>query len=205
MSRAHTLATMLALATTVSCASTPAKPAATPAPTTVAMPAPPPTAVVGGRGGAPTGVPGTPGGAPRVPLTPEQNVVRRDSLARLRAASVAEVLATIAGRENEPAGQVFKNVQLMKDMPAGKFVVAMDSTFGRALSNNCTSCHVANNYADDTRQGKVRARIMISMVDAINKEHLSKLPAGRGGSTPIVTCITCHRGVGGNPGRAMVP
>jgi hypothetical protein len=99
---------------------------------------------------------------------------------------------------------VFKNVQLYKDMPAKKFVVMMDSTFGRALSNNCTSCHVPTDYADDTRPGKVRTRIMINMVNAINADHLTKLPAGRGGS-PTVTCMTCHRGIGGNPGARIFP
>jgi hypothetical protein len=60
-------------------------------------------------------------------------------------------------------------------------------------------------FADDSRQGKVRTRIMINMVNAINSDHLSKMPAGRGGATPTITCITCHRGIGGNPGARMFP
>jgi hypothetical protein len=152
--------------------------------------------VAGARGGAP--------GAARAPLTPEQVQARRDSLAGVRASAVQAVLATIAGKEDQPAGQVFKNVQIYKDMPAKKFVVMMDSTFGRALSNTCTSCHVPTDYSDDSRQGKARARIMINMVNAINTEHLTKLPAGRGGS-PTITCITCHRGIGGNPGARIMP
>ena len=31
-------------------------------------------------------------------------------------------MRVIAGRENEPAGTVFKNVKLLKQMPAGEFL-----------------------------------------------------------------------------------
>ena len=137
-------------------------------------------------------------------MTPEQRAARRDSLSLVRATTVANLLATIAGREDQPAGQVFKNVQLMKDMPAKRFLIAMDSTFARALSRDCTSCHVPTDYADDSRPGKVRARIMIAMMNAINTEHLTKMPAGRGGNTPMINCMTCHRG-NGNPGNAILP
>ena len=137
-------------------------------------------------------------------MTPEQRVARRDSLSKLRAATVADLLATIAGKEDQPAGQVFKNVQLLKDMPARQFLITMDSTFGRALSVNCTTCHVATDYSDDTRPNKGRTRIMIVMTNAINSEHLTKMPAGRGGNTPRINCMTCHRG-NGSPGNAILP
>src|SRR5262249_61716194 len=63
---------------------------------------------------------------PRPPLFPYTTLFRsgatpgrrippsRDSLAKLRAAYVATVMASIAGRENQPADQVFKNVQVLK-------------------------------------------------------------------------------------------
>jgi hypothetical protein len=141
-------------------------------------------------------------------LTPEQRAARRDSIDKVRGATVAQLMTTIAGKEDQPAGQVFKNVQLLKDMPAKAFLTYMDSTVGRAGNWNCTQCHVVTDYAEDNRNGnpitaKARTRIMIAMVSAINSDHLTKLPAGRGGS-PTVSCITCHRGVGGNPGRAII-
>ncbi len=136
-------------------------------------------------------------------LTPEQRAARRDSIGGLRAATAKQVMTGIAGHENEPAGQVFKNVQLLKDKPAGQFVTFMDQGMGRALSTNCTGCHVANQWASDSLGRKKTARIMISMVNAINTEQLTKMPA-RGGQTPRVQCVTCHRG-NGNPGTALLP
>ncbi len=199
MNRTVRLAIPAALIFGVSCSSkqtsTPA-PAPTPAPT-------PAGGVAQGRGSAPGGRGGAPAGG-RAPMTPEMRAARRDSIAKLREATVQQVLASIAGHENEPAGEVFKNVQLLKDMPAGEFVKNMDQMFGRALSQNCTSCHVADQWEDDSRNGKKTARLMIEMMDHINADHLSKLPPNRGGQTPKITCVTCHRG-NGNPGSALLP
>ena len=141
-------------------------------------------------------------------MTVEQRAARRDSIGVLRAAMRMQVLKDIAGRENEPAGTVFKNVQILKDMPAGRFVVLMDSTWGRALGRNCTDCHVANQWASDSLGRKKTARIMASIVEGINGEQLTKIPLRAGaapGSTPKITCITCHRGNPGGPRQELLP
>ena len=108
-------------------------------------------------------------------------------------------MTTIAGKENLPAGQVFKNVQLMKDVPAGRFLVQMDSVFGRALTRNCSDCHVANDWASDSLPRKKTARIMIDIVNAINTTELAKLNRPR---TPQINCVTCHRG--GSPTNGII-
>ena len=165
----------------------------TPAPTPA--PAPPPAAATppAGRGGAPGA------GGRGNPLTPEQRAVRRDSIAALRAATVAQLMTTIAGKEDLPAGQVFKNVRLMKDVPARRFLVQMDSVFGRALSRNCTDCHVASDWASDTLPRKRTARVMIDIVNAINTTELAKMGRAR---TPQINCVTCHRG--GSPTNGVI-
>jgi hypothetical protein len=161
-------------------------PAPAPAPTPPPAVAPAPT----GRGGAPGGGRGG---------TPEQRAARRDSIAALRAASVAQLMTSIAGKENLPAGQVFRNVRLMKDVPAGRFLVQMDSVFGRSLSRNCTDCHVAGDWASDTLPRKRTARVMIDIVNAINTTELAKLGRAR---TPQINCVTCHRG--GSPTNGVI-
>src|SRR5262249_51584465 len=101
---------VLSLALAASCARQP-----------VASPAPSPSA---GTGTAQTPAPssGAPGAdanavTPRPRRAPPNPVVQ-DSIRR---ATVATLLVEIAGKENQPAGTVFKNVQLLKDVPAGEF------------------------------------------------------------------------------------
>lgn len=108
-------------------------------------------------------------------------------------------MTTIAGKEDLPAGQVFKNVRLMKDVPARRFLVQMDSVFGRSLTRNCTDCHVANDWASDTLPRKRTARVMIDIVNAINTTELAKLGRAR---TPQINCVTCHRG--GSPTNGVI-
>jgi hypothetical protein len=57
---------------------------------------------------------------------------------------------------------------------------------GLADKGGCNFCHVADDRSADTKQEKVMARMMISMVSDIN----SKFPDGKA----HVSCFTCHRG-----------
>lgn len=156
----------------------------------------------GGGGGGGRGGPGGGRGGP--PMTPAQRAARRDSIGTLRAATTAQLMKDIAGKENEPAGTVFKNVQLLKDMPAGQFLTFMDQTVGRGLGRNCTDCHIANQWDSDSLGRKHTARLMIGVMQGINNDLLTKMPA-RNGNTPKINCITCHRGNPGGPGQALMP
>ncbi|HEV8410110.1 MAG TPA: photosynthetic reaction center cytochrome c subunit family protein [Gemmatimonadaceae bacterium] len=196
------------------------KPAAAPAPGSgpAARPAAAPPAAApannpaagtttAGRGGAP-GAGGAPGGGRGgPPMTPEQRAARRDSIGTLRSMTNAQLMKEIAGHENDPAGTVFKNVQLNanKTMPAGRFLVMMDSTYGRGLGRNCTDCHVANQWASDSLGRKKTARIMAELVESVNTTQLTKLPVRAGAQPARITCITCHRGNPGGPGQALMP
>jgi hypothetical protein len=107
---------------------------------------------------------------------------------------VAQVMAEIAGRENQPAEQVFKNVQVLKGITAGELVQKMDKEYSVALSWNCSNCHrfaAQGDFASDTSANKKRARFMQQMVNVINTEQLPKLYPR---NTPKVGCATCHRG-----------
>ncbi len=118
----------------------------------------------------------------------------RDSLVKLRAAFVQQVMASIVGRENQPAEQVFKNVQVLKGITAAQLVQKMDKEYSVAMSWNCTNCHrlaPQGNFASDTSTDKRRARFMQQMTNEINTAQLPKLYPK---DTPQVTCATCHRG-----------
>lgn len=179
------------LASTVialSCTKAPVTPAPTPGP------AAPTTSAVQ------PGAAAQPGGAPRrVPPS-------RDSLVKLRANYVAQVMQKIAGRENQPAEQVFENIQVLKGITAAELVRKMDKDYGEALSWNCTNCHrfaPQGNFASDTSNDKRRARFMQQMQNDINLVTLPKLYPK---DTPKVTCATCHRGYNEPPeGQYLLP
>ncbi len=182
---------------------------ATPAPAPAPVPAGAGNQAVAQRGGD-EGPPGGRGELPpgerfrfrRVPLTPEQRAARRDSATADRQRLVDEVMKTIAGRENEPAGKVFKNVKLLKDMPAGKFLELMNNDYGKALGRNCNFCHVPDHWDSDKRKEKQTARMMIQMTDSINDAYLVKLKNPRG-MWPHIDCVTCHRGFN-EPNKALL-
>ncbi len=123
----------------------------------------------------------------------------------LRKADLAAVLASIKGRENEPAGKVFKNVQLFKDMPAKEFLTVMDEQYGRGLSLLCTGCHTDDKKWElDTRKDKVIARQMEKMQRDIDVKYIARnkeidVPA------PKITCVMCHRGTGHMTNTMDVP
>jgi hypothetical protein len=105
---------------------------------------------------------------------------------------VTMLLEQIHGKENRPAGEVFRNVQLMKDVPAARFLKLMDTGFSRALGVGCDHCHVEERWEADDKRPKRAAREMIQLVNEIN-DHLEKMKE-IDNSDPSVTCTTCHRG-----------
>jgi hypothetical protein len=135
-----------------------------------------------------TTTPGTQAGVAPRPRPPR---LSPDSLSKLRRLMVTQVLASIAGHENEPAGTVFKNVQYNKDMPAAQFLDMMDSSYGRAFGWQCANCHVTTDFSSDSKKDKRSARLMIEMTNRINKEDMPKISAQ---NPHVVTCMLCHRG-----------
>jgi hypothetical protein len=165
-------ASLLVLALTLGCG-TAAAPQTTPAP---AQPASAPVAV---------GQPAPPAAASPPLQNPNQE--KNDQIEKA-------VLERIAGHENEPAEQVFKNIQSMKGMPAGRLVRVMNMGFSRALGVGCLHCHFGQDYSSDEQRPKRAAREMMAMNKMIN-EHLRGLKNLEGKpEEKFVSCSTCHRG-----------
>lgn len=120
-----------------------------------------------------------------LPVNPNQET--NDQIARA-------VLEKIAGHENEPAEQVFKNIQSLKGMPAGRFVRVMNMGYSRALGVGCLHCHFGQDYSSDEQRPKRAAREMMAMNKMIN-EQLRGLKNLEGKpEEKFVSCSTCHRG-----------
>lgn len=82
------------------------------------------------------------------------------------------------------AEQAFKNIQVIKTMPASQLQSAM-SFMAASLGVDCSHCHTPPAMEKDDKPAKQTARRMLRMVNEI-KQTL--------GDTATVNCATCHRG-----------
>jgi len=105
---------------------------------------------------------------------------------------VADLLASIKGKENRPAGEVFRNVKLLGDTPAARFLRIMDVGYAQSLGVNCSHCHVEDRWEADEKRPKRAAREMIVMTRLINDELVKMQEIDN--TEPAVNCTTCHRG-----------
>ena len=122
---------------------------------------------------------------------PSTSAPAPDQATQWRAQKAAEVLETIKGRENEPAEAVFKNIQVLKGVPAGRLVRIMEMGWGRALGVGCGHCHVVDDWANEQKNEKQITREMAAMTGRIN-EQVRAIP--NLSPNPSVNCTTCHRG-----------
>jgi hypothetical protein len=114
----------------------------------------------------------------------------------------AEVLKSIAGKESMKAGEVFKNVDFLKDTEAGRLLRIMDFGYSRGLGVNCDHCHVVGKWESDEKRPKRAAREMQLMARTIN-QHLKTLK-NLDNADPVINCSTCHRGEK-KPSIAIMP
>ncbi|MCY7374700.1 MAG: c-type cytochrome [Pyrinomonadaceae bacterium] len=86
----------------------------------------------------------------------------------------------------ETAGQKFKNIKVLNEMPADQMGKVMN-LMAASLGVNCSFCHIGNNFEKDGNEHKDIAREMLKMTFALNKTYFE----GR----PEVSCATCHNGL----------
>lgn len=106
---------------------------------------------------------------------------------------LAELRKKIAGQENKPAEEVFKNIQILKGMPAERLLKVMELGYSRSLGVNCTHCHIVDQWEKEDKTTKQVARDMVLMTRAINNDYLKKIKNLKS-ENPVVNCTTCHRG-----------
>jgi hypothetical protein len=124
---------------------------------------------------------------PRAAATPQEPTVQE-----INDRFVKQWLERIAGKQNDPAEQVFKNIQWLKGVPAGRFLSIMNGGYSRALGVTCTHCHVEQDFASDDKRPKLAAREMAVMHRMINEQlrkmqNLQSKPA----ESRAINCSTC--------------
>jgi hypothetical protein len=90
--------------------------------------------------------------------------------------------ADLAGKT---AGQYYKNIKVLNDVPADKLHDGM-AYITAALGVRCEFCHVEDNFPADQKRPKATARKMMTMLFAIDKDNFN-------GRTEV-SCYTCHQG-----------
>ncbi|HTC45769.1 MAG TPA: c-type cytochrome [Candidatus Aquilonibacter sp.] len=83
------------------------------------------------------------------------------------------------------AAEQFKNIQVLKDIPADDLIPAMQFITA-SLGKECEFCHVQGAFEKDDKKPKQTARKMMEMMFAINKDNFE--------GHREVTCYTCHQG-----------
>ncbi len=90
----------------------------------------------------------------------------------------------VTAQQQRTAEQAFKNIKVIKSMPAGQLQNAM-SFIAASLGVDCSYCHTPPAMEKDNKPTKETARRMLAMVNEINKNFGDKV---------VVNCATCHRG-----------
>jgi len=110
------------------------------------------------------------------------------------AKALADLRKEIAGKENEPAGKVFMDIDVMQNVTAGQLLAIMEKGYARSLGVTCTHCHIPGQWESNEKKEKEAARGMIRMNATINNELLPKVRGLDTDHKPLVNCTTCHRG-----------
>ena len=111
-------------------------------------------------------------------------------------AFVQQISKQIAGHEQDPSGQVFKNIQVdfLKKVPAGRLLLIMDQGYSQALGVTCEHCHVKEDFSKDDKRPKRCARDMQQMHGDINQQLVKMQNLAPNPNGHFINCSTCHRG-----------
>ncbi len=108
--------------------------------------------------------------------------------------------AARGGQRGAPPAEPPKNLQVIpKDTPREEVIMRMRAIAG-ALGVQCGYCHIfegagnpANDFASDTKQPKLTARVMMRMTGEINTKLAAEIKKPAAELTRV-GCATCHRG-----------
>ena len=94
------------------------------------------------------------------------------------------IRSAVTEQKEKTAEQVYKNIQVLKRIPASQLKPAMTFIAG-SLGVSCEHCHT-NPWESDIKPAKPIARRHIQMTQSINNENF--------GGKMVITCNTCHQG-----------
>ncbi|MFZ0815066.1 MAG: c-type cytochrome [Candidatus Sulfotelmatobacter sp.] len=133
-----------------------------------------------------------PADMPLINLYKEQgNTAKAAEITGRLSAAMEKNLVPSGQASNEPPGptqaaeSVFKNIQVLKGIPADQLVPSM-RFITASLGVECNYCHVPEQFEKDDKKPKQIARDMMRMMLTIDKGSFAGFRE--------VTCYSCHRG-----------
>ncbi|MGE5322775.1 MAG: c-type cytochrome [Actinomycetota bacterium] len=99
--------------------------------------------------------------------------------------AAGQLLAQAPQPAPKTAEQQFKNIKVLKGIPADELIPSMQF-IANSLGVECEFCHERGAFEKDDKKPKQTARKMIEMELAINHDNFKGQTA--------VTCFSCHRG-----------
>ena len=93
--------------------------------------------------------------------------------------------ASLLESPDKPAQDVYKNIQVLKGVPANQLLPTMEF-ISSSLGVSCDFCHSEGHFENDDKKTKQTARKMMQMTLSLNQKCFAN---SRG-----VTCFSCHRG-----------
>jgi Photosynthetic reaction centre cytochrome C subunit len=88
-------------------------------------------------------------------------------------------------KPEQTAGERFKNVKMLKDVPASTLLNTM-RYFSYSLGKDCEHCHVKDHFDSEEKKEKETARKMMELSHDTNEKFFD-------GKTEV-RCYTCHQG-----------
>ncbi len=99
----------------------------------------------------------------------------------------AQQTSTPAPVPAKTAEEQFKNIQVLKNIPADQLIPAMQFITA-SLGVECEFCHVEHEMQKDDKRRRLRARKMITMMLAINRGEFQR-GAGSVPATPAIAAL----------------
>lgn len=93
--------------------------------------------------------------------------------------------ASFSEAGEKPARDVYKNIRVLKDVPASQLPATMEF-ISSSLGVSCDFCHSAGHFESDDKKTKQTARKMMRLTLSLNQNSFANQRA--------VTCFSCHRG-----------
>ncbi len=116
------------------------------------------------------------------------------TLGTLATLGTAGTFGTLIAQAPTPTVVESPNVTVLTGLFAQQFQEEMNFMV-QALGVSCNTCHARGNFASEEKPEKLKARQMLEMTRAINKQFFPDYTPKEGESVlGKITCYTCHKG-----------